>query len=265
MDILYTVKKVVGFVISPLPLSISVLIVASLLVCLKPMVSRAAKHVLLCGVVALLLFSSPIVANYWLNIFESQVSPYEDQLTEVDNIIVLGCYNTEDSSRPLISNIHECSLYRLTEAVRLAKIYPQAKLVLTGMDATHGRLYSHPKYSSIFLVGQGIEEKRIHLLEGALDTEQESVLLKPLMRSKSNLLISSASHFKRIKKIFNQQKLDFVAVPTEYLSRSSIEFNWVLLIPDYSALKASKRAMYEMLGNMWIDLKEYFATNGKDN
>lgn len=256
MDTLFAFKKMIGVCLSPLPLISLLFVIGLYFVCRKNQNMRLGCSCLVLSLVTLLMLSSPIVSALWVNSFEEYVPPYQDHLKSVDNIVVLGCYNSEDPQLPMVANIHECSLYRLIEAKRLSLIYPQAKIILTGMKETDARAYSHPEYSAKMLKSIGVAKHRIVILNNNKDTESEAESLAPVIKQQVNLVVSSATHFRRIEQIFSKLGIVYTAVPSEYLSVSQFTWNWRLLLPSVDALKASERAMYESLGNAWISIKK---------
>ncbi|WP_016957033.1 YdcF family protein [Catenovulum agarivorans] len=262
MDLFFTLKKLIGWLISPLPISISLAVFGYVLLYCANVKPKWPKMFIGCGLLLLLVSSLPIVSHSLIKPIEFSVKKFDAvKMPTVDNIIVLGCYSTEDKALPDIANIHECSLYRIVEAYRLSKVYPKAAVILSGWGKGEERIYSHPEYLANYLIKLGLEPQRIMLSVGNKDTVDEAIALAKYMRGKKNLLVSSASHFKRINKIFGQQKLDFTPVPTEYLTKDEIKWHWHLLLPQASALHTSQRAWYEYLGNAWESLKQMFASS----
>lgn len=254
MDILFTIKKVLGVIISPFPICCFIIFVG-LIILFKAKRDlnkiRRAKCFLSIGILLLLLISSPIVSFQLLRPIETVYVKYQDVEQSVDNIIVLGCYNTEDASLPLVANIKPCSLYRVVEAARLARVYPEAEIILSGWQKTKGREYSHPAYMAQLLISLGIDEERIVLKEQNNDTSEEAISLKSIAVGKSNLLVSSASHLKRAVKIFDAQGITVTPVPAEFLARE-VGGSFHALFPSGDAINNTQRAFYELLGNIWV-------------
>ncbi|WP_440903450.1 ElyC/SanA/YdcF family protein [Catenovulum sp. SX2] len=262
MGLFFTLKKLIGWLVSPLPVSITFMVIGYWLMFNPKIKIKWSKIFIGCGLALLTLSSLPIVSHSLIKPIEFSVKKFDDSSTKlVDNIVVLGCYSTEDEALPQIANIHECSLYRIVEAFRLSKVYPNAAVILSGWDSGENRIYSHPEYLANYLIKLGLERERILLSVGNNDTKDEAVALAQYMHDKKNLVVSSASHFKRINKIFAQQKLDFTAVPTEYLTKDEVQWHWHLVLPQANALYTSQRAWYEYLGNTWESLKLMFASS----
>lgn len=267
MEILFSVKKVIGVLISPLPVTVLLLTVGGFML-LKTSQFQYSKYIKVCilsGVVLLIVASSPITAFYLLRPIETAYPKYQDQLKQVDNIVVLGCYHSSDKLLPDIANVHPCSLYRLIEALRLSRVYPSAKLYLTGWQNDNKNKLSHPEYSAKILISLGVSKQRITVIEGSKDTEEEIQVLQPVLTHKQNLIVSSASHFNRAMKLFNTYNLKVTPVPIEYLTHKGGDWNWRLFIPDPDALQMTQRAIYEYLGNAWVNIKSEFTSDDRQN
>ncbi|WAJ70679.1 ElyC/SanA/YdcF family protein [Catenovulum adriaticum] len=263
MEFLFSVKKILGVLISPLPVSVLLLIAGSVLL-LKTAQFQYRKYVkifIFSGVGLLILASSPITAFYLLRPIETAYPKYQDELKKVDNIVVLGCYHSSDKQLPDIANVHPCSLYRLIEALRLSRVYPSAQLYLTGWQSDDEHKMSHPEYSAKILMSLGVDRHRITAIEGSKDTEEEVLVLKPVLRHKQTLVVSSASHFYRAMKLFDAHNVKVTPVPIEYLTHKGGPWSWRLLIPDPDALQMTQRAIYEYLGNIWVNVKSEFEPN----
>lgn len=260
MDLFFILKKIVGWLVSPLPIAILLISIGYARVLRSQLDRQWPKYIMGLGLIILIGSSLPLISHMMIHPIEFSVDKFDEaSISKVDNIVVLGCYNSEDEAIPEIANIHECSLYRIIEAYRLSKIYPEASMILSGLAAEEDKKYSHPEYLANYLTKLGLNSNRLILLPGSKDTVEEAVALSEYMDGKSNLLVSSASHFKRIQKIFAKQKLDFVPVPTEYLTKYQMRWHWQLLLPQANSLSTSQRAWYEYLGNAWESLKQFFA------
>lgn len=254
MDILFFIKKMLGVIISPLPICCFI-ILAGLIILFRAKSElkqiKRAKWCITIGMLLLLLVSSPIVSFTFLRPLETVYPKFQDVVKPVDNIVVLGCYNTEDAALPIVANVKPCSLYRIVEAARLAIIYQEAKIILSGWKKKESREYSHPGYLAQLLMSLGVDKERIILIEENKDTSEEAISLKSIAEGKSNLLVSSASHLKRAVKIFDAQGIRVIPVPAEYLTREG-EWSFHALVPSGEAINNSQRAFYEILGNIWV-------------
>jgi len=65
------------------------------------------------------------------------------------------------------------------------------------------------------------------------------------------LLVTSAFHMPRARRIFEQQGLDVVPAPTGYLGYAGGEYEWPHLVPNGDALRVSHVALREMAARLW--------------
>ncbi|GEM_PF-1457974 len=257
MEALFSVKKVLGTLLSPLPLSVLFFVICVILLFNSNTHCKKLKVCFISGFGLLLVASLPITSFYFLRPLESAYPKYVDQLEKVDNIVVLGCYHSNDKQLPAIANIYPCSMYRIIEALRLSRVYPQSQVYLTGWESKNAEHLSHPEYLADVLIQLGLESERLTTIVGSKDTQEEVRALAPHLEHKINLVVSSASHFTRAMRLFEELKLDLdiTPVPAEYLTHKDEVWSWRLFVPDPDALQVSKRALYEYLGNIWIRLK----------
>ncbi|OZG73415.1 hypothetical protein BTA51_10325 [Hahella sp. CCB-MM4] len=254
MDTLFFFKKLIGSFVSPVPIVVFLLFCGLYFHFVK-------QRYLLSGrffgsaLFLLLLFSIPIIPGSLLRPLELEYPAFNDPPIHVDNIMVLGCWNNEDEKLPEVSRIAPCSLYRVVEAFRLSRVYPDAKVILSGHKVP-GFEASHPDYSADFLVSLGLDRKRIEVLAGSKDTESEADLVKPVSVGKSNLLITSADHMKRAVNIFDSVGIQVIPVPVGHLTSRGKTLSYHVFTPDATALALSETVIYEFLGNLWFTVKQ---------
>lgn len=252
----------IGQLIAPLPIVVALLIYACWTVSFSK-AQRRAKITVFVATAILIFASSPILSNMLLRPFEEYYPVFLDSITEVDNIVVLGCWNNEDPYRPIVDNVADCSLTRLIEALRLARVYPKATVVVSGGRQKEFHALTHAEYSAMVLIQLGFPKERLYISSGntnTRDTNHEAKRLQTFLRGKTNLLVSNASHLTRAVKIFNQYEIDVIPVPARYLSgsASNTEVGLFLFIPNSDSLERSKRALYEAMGNIWVYISTRF-------
>lgn len=253
MDILFTIKKLVSAFISPLPI-VTVLLVYGCLLLHKSRVDKKLKRVFFAATSILILSSSSLVANQFLKPLEEYYPVYKDDLSQVDNIVILGCYNRHDEERPFLDNIHDCSTSRIVEAIRLSYVYPSANIITSGGRAIDGE-EPHAEVVKHALILMGIKGSRILAVNGSKDTNEESLHLKPLLMNKTNLLLSEATHLKRAVTLFENQGIEVRPVPCRYMTSSKFELSLHNVLPGEHAIKVTDRLLYEFFGNVWVWIK----------
>ena len=177
---------------------------------------------------------------------------------KVDGIIVLGGaiepYATLTRGTPALNGDAE----RMTEFVRLAKIYPDARLVFSGgsglLDADWQ--YTEAKAASLFFEQQGLDVKRVTFEDKSRNTFENIQNSEALVRPRPGqvwLLVQSAIAVPRSVGIFSKAGWPVIPVPVAYKSDNDSDMH---LSDDLGAVD---RAAHE-----WTGLIVYRLT-GKTN
>jgi uncharacterized SAM-binding protein YcdF (DUF218 family) len=176
----------------------------------------------------------------------------------VTGIIVLGGgMDTEINAIRLGYELNR-SGDRFVEALRLAQLYPQAKILISGGS---GALFpegdTEAAAGARFFRDLGIDPARIIEEDGSRNTDENVQLTKQLVEPQPGdtwLLVTSAFHMPRSVGIFRKAEFPVVPWPTDYFTSGHDSFGLRLDQPAES-LSIATRAMRE-----WIGLVAYWAT-----
>ncbi len=146
-----------------------------------------------------------------------------DRSEEVAGIIILGGFEDGwvSSGRGGLA-INEAG-ERLTEGVRLARRYPNARIVFTGGVA--GLLATQAAAAEPigkFLEDVGIDKARILLEDRSRNTYQNALFTRDMINPKPGemwLLVTSAYHTPRSVGVFRHAGFDVIAAPVDYRTR----------------------------------------------
>ena len=256
MDIVFFFKKLVGNLLSPLPIVVLLMIYSCYLLHKQKHIKQI-KRTIYTATLILIITSSTLIANQLLRPLEELYPVYNDHLETVDNIVVLGCYNRNDKARPKLDNIHDCSMSRMVEAIRLSIVYPEANIIVSGGDKPKDADLPHGEVVKNALISLGVKGSRILAVNGSKDTREESINLRSYLLGKENLLLSEATHLKRAVALFNAQNVKVVPVPSRYMTSSENDFNVYNITPNANAVKTFERLIYETLGNAWVAIRQF--------
>ncbi|WP_232818174.1 ElyC/SanA/YdcF family protein [Zobellella maritima] len=213
---------------------------------------------MLLSLTALLLLATRPVANALLRPLESRYPPHQQASAPVpDDIIVLGAAVVADPGLPLLSRLSQAGLARITEGVRLAHLYPEARLILTGYSG--GEAMSSAELYGEVAQALGVAPERLLQLPQPKDTAEEASLVSPLIDQRQALLVTSASHMPRAMALFAAAGSRPHAAPVGHLAKESRAG-----LPSYSYLPRarylwrSETAWHEYLGSAWLRLQHYF-------
>jgi uncharacterized SAM-binding protein YcdF (DUF218 family) len=170
----------------------------------------------------------------------------------VDGIIVLG-----GAVEPAISRAHgqvalNGAAERLVEALRLARRYPDAKLLLTGGEASIlPRGDSEADSMGAFFVEQGIAPARLVLEDRSRDTFENATYSRALVAPLADetwLLVTSAAHMPRAVGCFRRLGWPVVPYPVDYRSEAN---------PRPGFFLSEHLAQVDAVAKEWVGLVAY--------
>ncbi|PPL14447.1 hypothetical protein UN63_15700 [Oceanisphaera arctica] len=251
---MFLAKKWLGSLLLPLPLLL-ILGFFGLIMLLRQH-KRSGNALIVLSLAALLLLSTRPVANLLIAPLESQYPPHvigADAAQPVQDIIVLGAAQVADLSLPLLSQLGNAGLVRITEGVRLAHAYPEARLIMSGYAGGEGRS-SAELYGAVALA-LGIAPNRLLMLPEPKDTAEEAAAIAPLIAVRRALLVTSASHMPRSMTLFQAQGASPQAAPVGHHAKESRgTLPLYTYLPRGHYLERSEIAWHEYLGLAWQTL-----------
>jgi len=252
----FVVSKIFWALAQPLALSLLFLMAGMVLLAMgRKRLSMAA-----------LLFSAMLIVLFGFTSFSSLlIEPLEDRFqrpaempAKVDTIIVLGGGFDARVSEARQNTELLASGDRFVEALRLAQIYPEAKIVVSG---GFGTLVQEGETDAViaqrFYSGFGVPSERLMLEGNSRNTEENAQMTRALVKPKegdTTLLVTSAFHMPRSMALFRAAGMDVIAWPTDYRTTGAQEFGLDLVDP-VDNLRVGTTAMRE-----WIGLVAYKLT-----
>jgi len=257
----FWLKKYVSFWLMPLPFCLA-LLVAGLVLARRPLRRRAG--LVLCCICACLLvaLSNRAVSNRLLRPLEARYEaipeiavgvPAPRQIAGCEYIVVLGSSSSIIPGAPATGRLAPSGLERIVEAVRLLRVLPGARLVVSGPA-----LSGPPSHATVLAQAAeslGIDASRITLIDTARDTEDESLAVARMAGNARVALVTSAWHMPRAARLFRAAGVSFVPCPTDYAARKTGKAAWTELACDSESLERSTVAVHEWLGLLWLKLR----------
>lgn len=135
---------------------------------------------------------------------------------------------------------------RFIEAARLARLYPEAKILVSGGDGSFSGDYKgDADLSPAYFEAMGVEPSRIIRETASRNTAENVGETRALLEANhiaDCLLITSAYHMPRAKALFDQAGMATVPWPSDYRSSGRVELRLDFTQPSLNAQLASTAA-----------------------
>ena len=259
---MFWLKKFVSFWLMPLPFCLA-LLTLGLIVLLFTQRARLGRWLLTTGTVLLGLFSNQVVSTWLVQPIESTYAaipelqagaPLPAALARCRFVVVLGSGHSDSPGFSANNQLSSSALARITEGVRLLRLLPEAKLIVSG-----GGRPAFPTHAIVlgrFATESGIAPTRILHSELGRDTEDEAREIRKLVGSAPIALVTTAWHLPRAAALFRREGADILPCPTDYTAKPSPEFYWSEVDWDVASLERSTAAVRERIGYLWVWLRD---------
>jgi uncharacterized SAM-binding protein YcdF (DUF218 family) len=251
---MFFLKKIAGYMLSPLS--------GYLLLCLLSMYylwRRKSVRIVRILVTACLIFfiilSYGLLFKSWIGRLERRYRPISQStdLGMIKWVVVLGAGMSSDQSLPLTSQLTEGSQIRTIEGIRLWRKTKAAKLIFSGGAVFN--VQSEAKGMADLAKELGVPDSSIILEDNSLDTDDQSRLIKEMVKNDKILLVTSAIHMPRSSALFSKAGIDFIPAPTNHRVVNDPKFKPSKLFPDAGNLELAEMACHEYLGLLWSKLR----------
>lgn len=251
---MFELKKIISSLLMPLPAMLILGFVGLMLIMFTAKRKTGCMIVLL-SLTTLFLISFQPFATRVLMPLERQYSAFLPSEGAIDYVMVLGSGHVVDDQIPPTSELSRTALMRLSEGIRVMRIYPGSKLILSGYSG--GSEFSHARMLATVALALGVSKSDIILLETAKDTWEEARQAAAFVQQRKLVLVTSASHMQRALNEFYSAGLAPIPAPTNYLAQNNIAQAWEKYTPRARYLEQTERYWYETLGLLWQNLRDW--------
>lgn len=210
-------------------------------------------------VTALLLLwvtSIPIVSNSLLGLLEQNYQVQTlDNVEDHDTVVVLsGMVRTIQNNGEVYYEFGE-AVDRILAGISLIKDGKADRMILTRGQLPWSLGAPEGEFLSNFAKISGVEADKITLTRVVQNTDDEAKAIAELITSNEKLiLVTSAFHMPRARKVFANQNILVTEFPVDFLSGAS-KLDILDFLPDASAFKDSSLFIREMIGRAYYSLK----------
>lgn len=260
----FGLKKIISQFLMPMPLVCECLLLGWILYRFTRYKKTGTFFTLL-SLVLFLLFGYGFGRTYLYNL-ERRYPAFDPTLQQCEvlrgtPIVVLGQGMPEKSDLPVRYQNNPVFERRLLEGVRVAKLIPESRLVVSMAGDASERV----KKAALddYVQQLNFPTNRVFMFTTARDTSDEAKLAKQILAAEHNsqltthhslILATSASHIPRAIKIFRKSGLEPIPSPCDYVELQPPEFKtkWPYLpLPSGRNFDLSNTAVHEWMGNSY--------------
>ena len=251
---MFIFKKIVAPMFFPVSICLEFLLLGLILLWFSHR-QKAGKIFVSIGSILLAALSFEAIPNMILQPLEYKYPPVlkVEETSNAKWVVVLGGGHVSDPKLPEISQISESSLVRLTEGIRLQRMLPGCKLILSG-GATFDPAPNAEIMAKIALL-LGINKQDLILESFSKDTKDEAELIKGLVGNEKFFLVTSAYHMPRSVALFKKKGMNPIPAPAGYGVKERQGLSPVIFFPWAKNLLKSEQAIHEYWGLAWAKIR----------
>lgn len=251
----FTLSKTVAFLL--LPANLIVLLGLAGLALMVTRFRRAGRRLAFASLTLLLIFGLFPFGTLLSHILESRFPAWDSSRGAPDGIVVLAGAISPDLSRDYGTPIIGSDAGRITAIAKLARAYPDARIVYSGGDGSlRGDGPKETQYLPPLLDDFGIARERVTLEPRSRNTVENATFSKEIAQPKPGerwLLVTSAEHMPRAMGCFRRAGFPVEAYPVAWRTGRTVHL-WPSL-NIFGQLGGLNSAAHE-----WIGLVAYWAT-----
>ena len=220
---------------------------------------RWGKWVALSAFILLWLLSTAPVRNMLTTPLEHQYLPYNLHQILPKNAAIVLLGNGVQEKAPDYQHKDSLSRFGMMRTVYAAHIAKRTNLPIyaTGGTPLSGRITSESSVMKHWLVTFGIDATDVYEENQANTTWENATFTKVFLEKKNIntiILVTSAWHMPRAVWCFEQQGLQVIPAPTDYLTDSA-DYDIRSFLPRWDRLAESGHILHEYLGLFWYKMQ----------
>ena len=238
-------KVIAGLLSNPLLMALILACVG--LLALRRSRRRTGYGLFAAGAALAYLASTSLVGNAMIAPLENQYPAFDPaRAIGVRTIVVLGSGYEPHDGIPVTGALDADGLARIVEGVRLARLYPDAQLLVSG-GALPG--FARPALGYAQMATElGVSPAALVIMDRALNTAQESRDVVALLGHAPFILVTSAYHMPRAMRLMQHAGGNPVPAPTGQILRVQHVAERFGLVPGSRGLHKTETALHEYWG-----------------
>ena len=216
-----------------------------------------SKKITLFGAVILIFCSLPIISYKLTHYLEKDYTLQDaSAINNADAIVVLsGMLKTIKVDDKLKYEFND-GVDRILSGIDLFKNNKASLLILTKGQLPWSLGIPEGEYLKNFAIKFGVPKKSILLTENVQNTDQEAKSVKKLLNSNDVkvILVTSAFHMPRAKKVFEASNIKVIPFAVDFIN-SHQKLTFMSFVPSVGALGGTSSFVREMIGRLYYNLK----------
>ena len=215
-----------------------------------------SKKISVFGIVILIFCSLPIISNNLIAYLEKDyILQDTSAIDEADAIIVLSGMLTTIKTKSDYKYEFGGGVDRILAGIDLYKDDKAPILILTRGKLPWSLGKPEGEYLKEFAAQFGIPKENILLTDNVENTEDEAKSVKKLLNQNNKIiLVTSAFHMPRAKKVFEAADINVLTFPVDFQSQES-KLTFMDIIPSAGSFSGSSHFIREMIGRAYYSLK----------
>ena len=216
-----------------------------------------SKKITLFGIVILIFCSLPIISNKLITYLEKDYTLQDaSTINNADAIVVLSGMIKTIKVNDKLKYEFGGAVDRILSGIDLFKSNKASLLILTKGQLPWSLGMPEGEYLKEFAIKLGVPEESILLTDNVQNTDQEAKSVKKLLNSNDAkvILVTSAFHMPRAKKVFEASNIKVIPFAVDFIS-SHQKLTFMSFMPSPYALSDTSLFLREMIGRLYYYLK----------
>ena len=243
---MFILKKIISALLMPLPFLLLVGIIGLCVLWFTRRKTLASVFISV-SLLGIFLCSFQPLTTALLRPLEQENAAFVSTTKPISYVMVLGSGQIIDKTFPITSELSPTAIARLVEGIRIFRMYPGSKLILSGFGGIDSHGISHARLMAHLAIALGVNKRDILLFESTRDTKEEAFQAADVVKDKNMILVTSASQMSRALYYFHQAGLQPIAAPTNFKASNKMRS----FVPDAEYLTQMEIVEHERLGQLW--------------
>lgn len=245
-------REFLSLIIMPLPVLYLILVTA--LIFFISGHKKSGKILLVIAGIWFLIISTPLIPKLLVRSLENKYPSLTDEaiknLPDSCDIIILGGGHSDDKDLSPNNQLSTTALGRLTEGIRIHKMIPGSRLILSGSRGRSEIAQARILYLTALILGADSASMVMQTLPA--NTQMEAEEYSRNFGTKNKLIVvTSDIHLPRAMLLFKKTGLDPVAAPTNQIIKyGSVKYRWRWM-PSADCIKMMEAVIHEYAGMLW--------------